>query len=67
MALNKDKSFQQMSGTDEIVLQPESITKKFQVDNIINIVEREKQLREAASSNSITSVGREEEYCYSWR
>ena len=67
MALNKDKSFQQMSGTDEIILQPESITKKFQVDNVINIVEREKQLREAASSNSSTSVGREEEYCYSWR
>ena len=56
-----------MSGTDEIVLQPESITKKFQVDNAINIVEREKQLREAASSNSSTSVDREEEYCYSWR
>ena len=56
-----------MSGTDEIILQPESITKKFQVDNVINIVEREKQLREAASSNSSTSVGREEEYCYSWR
>ena len=50
-----DKSFQQMAAADEIILQPESVIKKFQVDKIINKNGSEKQLREVSSDSSISA------------
>ena len=47
----KDKSFQQMAATDEVISQPESIIKMPQLDNVINTNGREKQFREVKSSN----------------
>ena len=47
----KDKSFQQMAATDEVISQPESIIKMPQSDNVINTNGREKQFREVKSSN----------------
>ena len=49
---NKDKSFQQMTATDEKISQPESVIKKPQEDNFINTSGRKKQLREVKSSDS---------------
>ena len=51
---NKDKSFRQMTATDEKISQPESVIKKSQEDNFINTSGRKKQLREVKSSDSST-------------
>ena len=53
-----------MAATDEIISQPESVIKKPQVDNGINTIGREKQLREVKSSNSSTLAEKKSIVCF---
>ena len=53
---NKDKSFQHIPATDETISEPESAIKRAEVDDVINVTGKEKQLREVKSSDSRTSV-----------
>ena len=45
-----------MAATDKIISQPESVIEKPLLDNVINTNGREKQLRNAKSSDSSTST-----------
>ena len=52
----KDKSFQKTAATNNIISQPESVIKRLQVDDVIKISGRGKQLRKVKSCNSSTSA-----------
>ena len=52
----KDKSFQKTAATNNIISQPESVIKRLQVDDVIKISGRGKQLRKVKSSDSSTSA-----------